>query len=92
VTTSIYLPKDSLALALNGTTEWPSARDLRKFGETRTGGTPAKVRPILERIDEAIQETAKEARSYIKEHPEFEELGQRMLQEWEKASATSLRS
>src|ERR1700680_2918132 len=92
VTTSVYLPKDSLALTLNGSTKWPSARDLRKFGETRTGATPAKVRPILERIDEAIQETAKELRSYIKQHPEFEELGQRMLQEWEKASATSLRS
>jgi serine/threonine-protein kinase HipA len=31
VTTSAYLPKDSLALALNGATEWPSANDLRKL-------------------------------------------------------------
>jgi serine/threonine-protein kinase HipA len=92
VTTSVYLPKDSLALTLNGTTQWPSAKDLRKFGETRTGATPAKVRSILERIHEAIQDTAREVRSYIKQHPEFEELGQRMLQEWEKGSATSLRS
>jgi serine/threonine-protein kinase HipA len=91
VTTSVYLPKDSLALTLNGTTKWPSAKELRKFGETRTGATPAKVRLILERIHEAIQDTAKEVRSYIKQHPEFEELGQRMLQEWEKGSATSLR-
>jgi serine/threonine-protein kinase HipA len=90
VTTSVYLPKDSLALTLNGTTQWPSAKDLRKFGETRTGATPAKVRSILERIHEAIQDTAREVRSYIKQHPEFEELGQRMLQEWEKGSATSL--
>jgi serine/threonine-protein kinase HipA len=92
VSTSVYLPKDSLALALNGTTKWPSAKDLRKFGETRTGATPAKVRSILERSYEAIQDTAKEVRSYIEQHPEFEELGQRMLQEWEKGSATSLRS
>jgi hypothetical protein len=77
---------------LNGTTQWPSAKDLRKFGETRTGATPAKARSILERIHEAIQDTAKDVRSYIKQHPEFEELGQRMLQEWEKGSATSLRS
>jgi serine/threonine-protein kinase HipA len=90
VTTSIYLPKDSLALTLNGTTKWPSAKELRKLGETRTGATPAKIRPILERIDEAIQETAKEVRSYIKRHPDFKELGQRMLQEWKEGSATSL--
>jgi len=92
VTTSVYLPKDSLALAFNGTTKWPSAKDLRKFGETRTGATPARVRSTLERIHEAIQDTAKEVRLYSKQHPEFKELGQRMLQEWEKGSATSLRS
>src|SRR5579863_4308872 len=82
VTTSVYLPKDSLALALNGTTKWPSARDLRKFGETRTGTAPARVRSILERSYEAIQDTVKEVHSYIEEHPEFAEIGQRMLQEW----------
>ena len=92
VTTSIYLPKDRLALTLNGSTEWPSARDVKKFGETRMGSTPMKVKLILERIHEAMQETAKEVRSYIKKHREFEELGQRMLQEWENGSATSLRS
>jgi serine/threonine-protein kinase HipA len=90
VTTSVYLPKDSLALTFNGTTKWPSAKDLRKFGETRLGAAPARVRPILERIHEAMEDTAKEVRSYIKHHPEFEEIGQRMLQEWENGSATSL--
>jgi serine/threonine-protein kinase HipA len=84
------MPKDSLALSLNGTTKWPSAKDLRKFGETRLGAAPARVRPILERIHEAMEDTAKEVRSYIKHHPEFEEIGQRMLQEWENGSATSL--
>jgi serine/threonine-protein kinase HipA len=92
VTTSVYLAKDSLALTLSGTTKWPNAKDLRKFGETRMGGTPAKVGHILERIGEAISRTAKEIRAYIKDHPEFAEVGQRMLQEWEKGSATSLGS
>ena len=91
VTTSVYLPKDSLALTLNGSTKWPSAKELRKVGETQVGATPAKVRSILERIDDAMQETAKEVRSYIKRHPEFKEIGKKMLQEWEKASTASLR-
>jgi hypothetical protein len=63
---------------------------LRKFGETRTGAAPAKVRSILERSYEAIQDTAKEVHSYIEQHPEFEELGKRMLQEWETGAATAL--
>jgi serine/threonine-protein kinase HipA len=58
VTTSVYLPKDSLALTLNGSTRWPTAKELRKLGETRGGGTPAKIRQALERIAEAMQETA----------------------------------
>ena len=91
VTTSVYILKDSLALTLNGTTKWPSAKDLRKLGETRLGSTPAKVREILERIDDAIREAAKEVRIYIKQHAEFAATGGRMLQEWEKGSAASLR-
>ncbi len=92
VTTSIYLPKDSLALTLNGTTKWPTAKDLQRFGETRMGGTPAKVKQILERISEAILGTAVEVRSHMKQHREFVEIGERMLQQWEEGSAISLHS
>jgi serine/threonine-protein kinase HipA len=91
VTTSVYLSKDSLALTLNGSTRWPTAKELRKLGETRAGGTPAKIRQILDRIAEAIQETAKEVHAYIEEHPQFAEIGQRMLQEWANGVNTSLR-
>ncbi len=91
VTTSLYLPKDNLALTLNGTTNWPTTKELRKLGETRTGGKPAKIRQILESIDEALLETAKEVTSYMNQHPEFAEIGHRLLREWESGSATSLR-
>jgi serine/threonine-protein kinase HipA len=91
VTTAVYLPKDSLALTLNGTTKWPSSKELRRLGETRMGGSPAKVRQILERIDRAINETGAEMRSYIKEHSEFTEIGKRMLEEWEQGAVVSLR-
>jgi serine/threonine-protein kinase HipA len=91
VTTSVYLARDGLALTLNGSTRWPAARELRKLGETQAGGTPAKVKQILERIDQAIQETATELRSYVKEHLEFAAIGQRMIEEWESGSNTSLR-
>jgi serine/threonine-protein kinase HipA len=91
VTTSVYLPKDSMALTLNGTKKWPSAKHLQKIGETRAGTTPARVRQILEHIAEAISGTSTEVRAYIKEHPDFAEIGERMLQEWEKGTALSLR-
>ena len=92
VTTSVYLPKDSLALTLNGSTKWPSQKELRKFGETRIGATPARVRQILERIHEVISETGPEVQSYIKTHPEFAGIGEQMLEEWKDGSATALRN
>ena len=91
VTTSVYLPKDSLALTLNGTTKWPSAEELRRLGETRMAGTFSKVKEILQRIEEAMSRTTPEIRSYIKHHADFAEIGKRMLQEWEKGAALSLR-
>jgi serine/threonine-protein kinase HipA len=91
VTTSLYIAKDSLALTLNGATNWPATKELMKLGETRGGGSPAKIRQILERIHEAILETAKEVRRYIKRHPEFAEIGKRLIEEWKSGSAHSLR-
>jgi serine/threonine-protein kinase HipA len=91
VTTSVYFAKDSMALRLNGTTHWASAKELQRLGETRMGGTPARVREILERIDAGITATATELRAYIKEHEAFADIGNRMLDEWEHGAAHSLR-
>jgi serine/threonine-protein kinase HipA len=92
VTTSVYLPKDSMALTLNGTTKWASAKELQRLGETRMGASPARVRKILERIDAAIADTSQELRAYIKSHQEFEEIGNRMLHDWEQGAALSLKA
>ncbi|MHB1675445.1 MAG: type II toxin-antitoxin system HipA family toxin [Acidobacteriaceae bacterium] len=83
VTTSVYLPKDSMALTLNGSTRWPSAKDLQRLGETRMGGSPARINAILERIADAMSEVALAMRQYIKTHPEFEQVGSQMLAHWQ---------
>ena len=92
VTTTVYLPKDSMALTLNGTTRWASAKELQRSGEVRLGSTPARVKAILERVDTALMSTAVEMQTYIKEHAEFLEIGNRMLQEWEQGAKQSLRT
>ena len=81
-----------MALTLNGTTKWASAKELQRLGETRMGGTPARVRQILERIEAAIADTSKELHAYIKAHAEFMEIGNRMLQQWEQGVALSLKA
>jgi serine/threonine-protein kinase HipA len=90
VTTSVYLPQDSMALTLNGTTKWASAKDLQRLGETRLGASPARIRGILERISDAMATVSAEMRDYIKTHPEFEDIGNRMLGQWDVGIRTSL--
>jgi serine/threonine-protein kinase HipA len=92
VTTSVYMPKDCMALTLNGTTAWPAAKELRRLGETRMTGAPAKIKQIMEHVADAIAETTVELRSYIKDHSAFAEIGDRMLQEWEKGRELSLQT
>ena len=92
VTTSVYLSNDSMALTLNGTKKWPSAKELQRLGETRMGGSPARVREILERVREAVARISGEIKSYIRTHPDFDEIGGRMMLEWQEGSDRSLRS
>jgi serine/threonine-protein kinase HipA len=91
VTTSVYLPKDSMALTLNGTTKWASAKELQRLGETRAGASPARVREILQCIGAAIADTSAELRAYMKVHAEFQDIGHRILQQWEQGVAQSLK-
>ncbi len=68
-----------------------SKSNLQRLGETRGGGTPGKVKRILERTAQAIHETGREVRSYMKHHAEFAEVGKRMLAEWDSGVHGSLR-
>ena len=90
VTTSVYLPKDTMALTLNGSTRWPSAKDLLHLGETRVGCTPARARQLLRKVEEAMRDTMNAVQAYAEHHPEFSEVGGRMLVEWGEGIALSL--
>ncbi len=90
VTTAVYLPSDSMALTLNGSTKWASSKELQRLGETRLGATPARVRAILERVAEAMANTSADVLSWSRQHLEFADIGHRMLQEWGKGVAHSL--
>ena len=79
VTTSVYLPNDGMALTLNGTTKWASTKELQRLGDRRMGGTPSRVRQILERVEAAIEDTSKDLQAYIQAQAEFMEIGNRML-------------
>jgi len=85
------MAKDNMALTLNGTTRWPAAKGLQRVGETRTQSTPSRIKMLFEQIAEALSDTAEELRKYVTEHPEFKDVGEAMLQEWETGRDLSLK-
>jgi len=91
VTTTVYMAKDNMALTLNGTTRWPAAQALQRVGETRPQSTPSRIKMLFEQIAEALSDTAEELRKYVTEHPEFKDVGEAMLQEWETGRDLSLK-
>jgi serine/threonine-protein kinase HipA len=92
VTTTAYLHKDRMALTLNGSANWPSAKELQRLGETRAGCTPARVRQILGNIGDAVTAISTQVRTHMKEHPEFADIGELMLTEWSNGASFSLTS
>lgn len=83
VTTSVYLPQDRMALTLNGTNKWPTAKDLIRFGEGRSLGTRRFLTEILERIGDAMADVGAKVEAYAQDHPEFAQVGELMLKQWE---------
>jgi serine/threonine-protein kinase HipA len=83
VTTTAYLERDRMALTLEGSTEWPSAKRLQSLGETRALCSPSTVRRIFDRIADAISAVVPEVEAYARDHAEFAEIGKRMLEQWE---------
>jgi serine/threonine-protein kinase HipA len=90
VTTTAYIPADQMALTLNGSTRWPTAKQLLAFGTTRQIGSPAVIKAILGSTAEAVFETMKELRHYMRTNEEFDEIGTRMLAQWDEGIRISL--
>ena len=84
VTTTVYLPQDRMALTMNGSNLWPTGKELLRIGEARSIASRRELKAALERVCDALTETGASVEAYRKEHPAFEETGERMLQEWAK--------
>ena len=92
VTTTAYIPADSMALTLDGSTRWPDAKRLQTIGETRGIGAPKRVRAILERIADGLADTLVELRAYAKDHAAFADVAVRMEAAWAAGIASSFAS
>ncbi len=82
VTTTVYLPKDQMALSLNGSNQWPGGKELIRFGEGRSLGSRSDFVSIFGSIQNAMDVVAKDMEGYVQEHPEFRDVARVMSEEW----------
>lgn len=82
VTTTAYLQNDVPALHLAGTKKWWPAKVLERFALQSLSLPLQKSAQIIDRVAEALIDTARLIPPYIVEHPEFGDIGGRMLAIW----------
>lgn len=82
VTTTPYIKGDSLALTLEGSKNFPGAKKLLNFAKLQCNLQPARATAILEEVAEAVVKTMDDIRRHVKDHADFEKVGEAMLREW----------
>lgn len=83
VTTTAYVRKDVPALSLAGTKKWWPRKMLEQFAVTHLSMPVRAIADVFNRMAEAVTETGKMIPGYINEHPEFREVGEFMMKQWE---------
>jgi serine/threonine-protein kinase HipA len=82
ITTTVYLPKDNMALTLDGKPLWPSFRQLMRLGTTRCGLSISDARAALERVAGGVADAMAEMRRHAKANPSFAEVAGAMEAQW----------
>ncbi|MBN1103299.1 MAG: type II toxin-antitoxin system HipA family toxin [Deltaproteobacteria bacterium] len=83
VTTTAYIRKDVPALSLAGTKKWWPRKTLERFAVTHLSMPVRAISDVFDRIAEAVTETKGMIPGYMAEHPEFREIGEIMMAQWD---------
>ena len=82
VTTTAYLPRDTMALTLKGTKRWPTKKGLLEFGSIHCGLTPQEASEALDEVADGISLASKELVHCANSVPGFKEIAENMLRAW----------
>ncbi len=82
ITTTAYLPNDSLALTLDGTKRWPDAKRLVKFGLRHCGLTPPGAKSILAEVAAAVAGVSPDIAQFSDLDPDAQATPARMKSAW----------
>jgi serine/threonine-protein kinase HipA len=90
VSTLPYLPRDAMALTLNGSTNWPDRKALTRLGQTRCDLSWPSIEKIFEETAEALSELTAEAKNYFRDRATVGEIGTLLLAAWSTGVRDSL--
>ncbi|MEN3367414.1 MAG: serine/threonine-protein kinase HipA [Burkholderiales bacterium] len=83
VSTTLYIPADTLALTLGGSKRFPNAKRLHEFGRVHCGLSNEQTRQVVERVADAVTETRAGVTQHMSDRPEFKDVGERLLACWD---------
>ena len=78
VCTSLYMPRDKLALTLNGSKDYPDRAHLIKFIRHVTGKSERAAAGIIERVIVGVEVAIAEARRYAKRHADAAQFAEKL--------------
>lgn len=78
VSTTPYIPNDSMALTLTGSKRWPKWSVLEKFGKQHCGLTGKKIEQIVHEVEESAKLTLPIIEKLIQQQPAFEVIGEKI--------------
>lgn len=82
ITTTVYIPNDTLALTLSGTKRWPNRKSLLNFAKLHCDMSESRARDLLGEVAEGILYASNEAIRHLDFNPNFRAVGVKMLEQW----------
>ena len=82
VTTTAYLPKDQMALVMNGSSKWPDRQRLVDLG-TRAGLSAQKAGDIINQVAQAVASTRADLAEHVNQSPAFKDIAPQITAAWE---------
>jgi serine/threonine-protein kinase HipA len=78
VSTTPYIPNDSMALTLTGSKRWPKWTVLEKFGKQHCGLSSKKIEHIVHEVEESAKVTLPTIEKLIQHQPAFRTIGEQI--------------
>ena len=78
VSTTPYIPKDTMALTLGGSKRWPKWKMLQKFARTQCGLSSKDIERIAMEVEQAAKKTLPLVQELSEKHVGFKDIGDKI--------------